>query len=669
MLSPTGQCRTFDVSANGYARGEAINAVIVKKLSDAVRDGDPIRGIVRATSVNCDGRSAGLSSPNPESHERMIRHAYKMADIPSATDTPFVEVHGTGTPSGDPLELQAIANVFGPEKETYIGSVKANVGHGEGSSGLTSIIKAVLALENRMIPPQVNFSTPNPKIPFEEARLIVPLEATPWPVDRPERVSVNSFGITGANAHAIIESAKSYHVTKPKASLTVQETTSSTEPSKLLVLSANTTESLKRRAADIRDYVSLHPDRSQDIAYTLSSRREHLPHRAYCIVRDSIAGDVSAPEKVKEHSPSVNFVFTGQGAQWAGMAKELIQQFPEFAADLSSLATVLARVPQPPAWDLLDELLKPASESRLNEAEFAQPLCTAIQVALVNLLRRLGIFPSAVVGHSSGEIAAAYAANAITADEAIIIAYYRGLVTVSCSRHGAMAAVGIGRAEAALYLEKGVVIACDNSPSSVTLSGDREVLETVIEGIRRDDEKLFVRLLKTDGMAYHSHHMWLLGQAYEDYLTPLVHAKEPSIPFFSSVTGKLASGTTFGPQYWRQNLESPVKFFPAVKALISSQESDQLFLEIGPHSALSGPVRQIFGASGSKGRRTYLASLVRNTDAVDSVLDMAGQLYLKSIPVQFDHLTPGGRTLTDLPTYPWQHGTVHWAEPRVVEEW
>ncbi|PGH14046.1 hypothetical protein AJ79_03316 [Helicocarpus griseus UAMH5409] len=666
VLSPTGQCRTFDASANGYARGEAINAILVKKLSDAVRDKDIIRGIVRATSVNCDGRSAGISSPNPKAHERMIRHAYKIADIPRPTDTPFVEVHGTGTPSGDPLELQAISKVFDAEQETYVGSVKANVGHGEGASGLTSVIKAVMCLENRIIPPQVNFSTPNPKIPFEKARLIVPVDAVPWPASRPERISVNSFGITGANAHAIIESPRSY--IEWRAPSLIPEIPMYTGTHNLLLLSANTAESLKQRSTDIQNYLSSHPERQQDLAYTLACRREHLSHRTYRIVQESIVQDASVVEKVRECPPSINFVFTGQGAQSAGMAKELLYKFPDFHADFARFTDVLAQLPHPPMWDLVDELLKPASESRLGEAELAQPLCTAVQVALVNLLRRLGVLPSAVVGHSSGEIAAGYAANAITADEAIIASYYRGLIAVKSPRLGAMAAVGIGRAEAALYLERGVVIACDNSPNNVTLSGDKEALESVIQEIHKDDSKVFVRLLKTDGMAYHSHHMLPLGPTYEEHLS-LVRAQAPSIPFFSSVTGKLASGIVLGPQYWRQNLESPVKFFPAVRELIASQESDQLFLEIGPHSALSGPLRQIFGASSSKGRKTYLASLIRGFNAVQSVLEMAGQLYLKSVPIDFEYLTPPGRTLTDIPNYPWQHENVHWAEPRVVKEW
>ncbi|KAL2816619.1 hypothetical protein BDW59DRAFT_166264 [Aspergillus cavernicola] len=661
VLSPTGQCRTFDASANGYARGEAINAVLIKRLSDAIRDQDPIRAVIRSTAVNCDGQSAGISAPNPVAHERMIRRAYEVAGLTHfELDTPFVEVHGTGTPSGDPLELQGVASVFGGNQDTYVGSIKANVGHGEGASGLTSIIKAVLMLENRTIPPQVNFVTPNPKIPFQAARLVVPLKTTQWPVGRPERISVNSFGITGANAHAIVESAAFHWVVHP-------ETTTSSSLPRLLIISANTAGSLKRKATDIQNYADTYPERTKDLSYTLGCRRAHLSHRAFCLAG---AKDMtSMPERIKQ-TPNINFVFTGQGAQWPTMGKELIEEFPQFRDDLMHMSAVLAKLPHPPSWDLVDELRKPEGESGLNQAEFAQPLCTAMQVALINLLGILGISPSAVVGHSSGEIAAAYAAGAITVDEAIIIAYYRGRIALKSSRAGAMAALGMGRAEATLYLEDGVVVACDNSPNSVTLSGDKEVLEAVIEQMRLDDKGLFVRMLKTDGMAYHSHHMLELGPGYEQQLQPFVNDGPAGIPFFSTVTGKSAATTLLDAQYWRLNLESPVKFFPAVKALIASQQpADQLCLEIGPHSALGGPLRQIFKMTATKGRLTYFPTLVRGKNAVESILDMCGQLYLHMVDIRLEQLNPGARTLTDLPGYPWQHDTSHWAETRAVREW
>lgn len=586
----------------------------------------------------------------------------------NAADTPFVEVHGTGTPSGDPLELQAIARVFGDDQETYLGSVKANVGHGEGASGITSVIKAVMMLEQGIIPPQVNFSTPNPKISFDEAHLVVPLKPLKWPPGRPERISVNSFGITGANAHVIIESARSHGIqARPNESIQTGTVPTPSPLPRLLLLSANTPESLHRRASELQGYAAAHPERNKNLSYTLGCRRTHLVSRAFCITGTKEIRTIS--EKLK-HVPKINFVFTGQGAQWPAMGKDLVENYPEFKADLAHLGEVLARLPQPPSWDLITEMLKPENESRLNEAEFAQPLCTAIQVALVNFLVKIGIFPSAVVGHSSGEIAAAYASGSITADEAIIIAYYRGRCALHSTRTGAMAAVGMGRAEATLYLEDGVVIACDNSPNSVTLSGDMEALETVIEQMKFDDHNVFVRLLKTGSMAYHSHHMLELGSEYEQHLYPLLNTQTPTIPFFSSVTGVFTPTTVLGAEYWRQNLESPVKFFPAVKALISSQQaSDHLYLEIGPHSALSGPLRQIFKNTASKGRLSYLPTLIRGKNSVESILETCGQLYLQTVDIDIKPLNPEAKILTDLPVYPWQHDVSHWVENRVLKEW
>jgi acyl transferase domain-containing protein len=525
-----------------------------------------------------------------------------------------------------------------------------------------------MMLEQRIIPPQVNFVTPNPKIPFDEAHLVVPLEPTQWPAGRPERVSVNSFGITGANAHIIVESAASHGI-QPRLNEPIKNGIAPT-PSplpRLLMFSANTPESLQRRASEVQDYAAAHPDWNKDLSYTLGCRRTHLASRAFCITGAKEVFSMS--EKIKQ-APSLSFVFTGQGAQWPTMGKEIVEYYPEFKDDLAHLGNVLARLPHPPSWDLIDELLKPENESRLNEAEFAQPLCTAIQVALVKFLARMGILPSAVVGHSSGEIAAAYASGSITADEAIIIAYYRGRCALRSTRTGAMAAVGMGRAEATLYLEDGVVIACDNSPNSITLSGDREALNTVIEQMKFDDQNLFIRLLKTDGMAYHSHHMLELGSEYEQHLQPLLNAQTPATPFFSSVTGTYTPATVLGAEYWRQNLESPVKFFPAVKELIKSQQAtDHLYLEIGPHSALAGPLRQIFKMTASKGRLTYLPTLIRGKNSVESILETCGQLYLQTVDINIKQLNPGAEVLTDLPVYPWQHDISHWVENRALKEW
>ncbi|KAL2441685.1 Highly reducing polyketide synthase gloL [Exophiala dermatitidis] len=664
VLSPTGECRTFDATANGYGRGEAVNALLLKKLSVARNDNDIIRAVIRGTAINSDGRSAGLTTPNPKAHVRLIRQAYQAAGFLDPSETPYVEVHGTGTKTGDPLELEAIAHVFGDMKDTYVGGVKANVGHSESASGITSIIKAVLALEKGVIPPQANFSEPNPKIPFEAARLIVPLQPTPWPEGRPKRVSINSFGITGANAHAVIESA----ATGIHAADVNGNGQDDQDKSELLLFSAANPRSLDERCAQIQLYAGQHPERLPQLAYTLACRRDHLPYRAYGIANKLKSVEFNIGEKVR-HTPSLTFVFTGQGAQWPGMVKELVETFPAYREDIVTLADSLGRLPHPPSWNLLEELLKEDVKSNVHKAEFSQPLCTAIQIALVNLLRRLNITPSAVIGHSSGEIGAAYAAGALSSEEAITIAYYRGLTTTMSTRRGAMAAVGLSQAEARLYLENGVVIACDNSPQSVTLSGDDKGIDRTIEQIKLDDPNVFARRLKTDGMAYHSHYMTEIGSQYEEFLQPCISPKSPAIRLFSTVTGDLMEDPTMGPAYWRQNLESPVQFYSAIRHIIEKGKSDQLFLEIGPHSALAGPLRQIFKSSSAKTRLSYVSSLTRGKNAIECIQDMCGQLYLHGIPLSFAPIMRVSRPLTDLPLYPWRHNASHWAETRAVREW
>lgn len=271
ILSKDGSCKTFSADANGYARGEACAAIYVKPLSDAIRDGNPVRAVIRATSHNFDGKTPGMSQPSTDAQEALMRRAYKVAGISDFSQTAMVECHGTGTPTGDPIETKAVARVFG-EKGVYIGSVKPNLGHSEGASGLVSLIKMTMALENRIIPPQIRFTSPNPKIPFKEAKLTVPLEPTPWPESRLERVSVNSFGVGGANAHVVLDSAASFLASTPKicdAPLTPQ----------LLLYSANTTKSLTRMIENYKQWIEKNPGKVADLAYTLALRREHLTHR------------------------------------------------------------------------------------------------------------------------------------------------------------------------------------------------------------------------------------------------------------------------------------------------------------------------------------------------------------------------------------------------------
>ncbi|KAF2267503.1 hypothetical protein CC78DRAFT_490418 [Lojkania enalia] len=662
VLSPTGSCKTFDAAADGYARGEAINAIYIKRLSDAIRDSDPIRAVIRATSTNCDGKTPGIAYPSSESHEQMIRRAYQAAqlDIP---DTGFFECHGTGTAVGDPLETVAIANVLGG-KGAYIGSVKPNVGHSEGASGITSLIKAVLALEHKLIPPNINFSVPNPKIPFEKGNLRVPLESTQWPKDREARVSVNSFGIGGANAHVVIDSAEPVN----RRALPV---TNQIYHSRLMVFSGNSVDSLRRNIMGIEKYLKIYPNRRNNVAHTLGVRRDHLKHRAFSVVSATSEWSISNFQKLRPQKPSLTFVFTGQGSQWPRMGSQLMETFESFRHDIAAMDDFLRTLDPSPEWQMQEELLRDEDTSRIDKAEFSQPLCTAIQIALVNLLRQWEIHPSAVVGHSSGEIAAAYAANAISMEAAIAAAYYRGQVTKLQTQAGAMAAVGVGREEVIKYLTDGVVIACQNSPQSVTLSGDADKIDIVLENLKTYSPESFSRRLRVE-MAYHSHHMQSLGPTYEKLMATHVKSVAPDVPFFSSVSGELISELdSLDPSYWRRNMEQSVLFHAAIESNLKHMDgqSDTLFVEIGPHSTLSGPLRQIFRSKQTNVDPVYVPTMIRTQDGVANLLTTAGTLYQYGVDVAFGVINGPGNVLTDLPTYSWHHDTKYWSESRVTEAW
>ncbi|KAI1761562.1 fatty acid synthase S-acetyltransferase [Hypoxylon sp. FL1150] len=659
IISKDGSCKTFSADADGYARGEAVTAIYVKPLSDAIRDGNPVRAVIRATSHNVDGKTPGMSQPSTDAQEALMRRAYKVAGITDFSQTAMVECHGTGTPTGDPIEAKAVARVFG-ESGVYIGSVKPNLGHSEGSSGLVSIMKMILALENRTIPPNIRFTSPNPKIPFKEAKLTVPVDPTPWPADRLERVSVNSFGVGGANAHVILDSAASFNASAASSHAPATP--------QLLLYSANTAKSLTRMIDNYKIWVGKHPEKVADLAYTLAIRREHLPHRTFTIVNNGVAENASPPTKASTRKPSVVMVFTGQGAQWPLMGKELLQSNETFRSSIRWLDQHLKATLGDAPYSIEEELLKPARKSRVNVAEFAQPLCTAVQVALVDTLRAYGVTPSAVVGHSSGEIAGAYASGALTAGEAIIAAHHRGAVTSKQKRPGSMAAVGMSREETEKHLIPNVTIACDNSPKSVTISGDTQDVKSVVAAIKKSRTDVLARLLQVD-KAYHSYHMAEIGQDYLSLIGQQVTGKEPTIPFFSSVTGRLLNGErNLGSKYWKSNLESPVRFREAVTTLLMHEVGQNaVFLEVGAHSALAGPLRQIFTEVSSPA--PYVAAMARSQNCISSLLTAIGKLHSLNVPVNLEAVFPSGSCLPDLPRYPWNHEDSYWYEPRICRDW
>ncbi|OJI89152.1 hypothetical protein ASPTUDRAFT_134297 [Aspergillus tubingensis CBS 134.48] len=673
ILSPEGSCKTFDAKADGFARAEAITAVYIKPLAAAIRDGNVIRAVIRATGSNSDGKSQSLMSPNGAAHEALMRQVYEDAGLDPA-ETAYVECHGTGTPTGDPIETTAVGNVFG-QKGVFIGSVKPNIGHSEGSSGISSLIKAVLALEHNIIPPNIKFNNPNPKVPFAEKQLKVPLVATPWPDDRARRISINSFGIGGANAHVIVDA-----FVRDATQLTAEET--KPKPT-LLVFSANTQSSLTQKIEQFQQCVPESPQLAYDFAYTLALHREHLPYRAFGIWDHGAFSETSGLAKVPSRVPEVTMIFSGQGAQWAQMGKDLLETDVEFRRDIHAMDEVLQSFAYPPNWSISDELQKSKESSQINRAELSQPLCTAIQIALVNRFLAAGIEPSAVIGHSSGEIAAAYAAGIITMEAAMIIAYYRGYVANTMApSNGAMAAIGLGASEVSQFLVDAVTVACENSPSSTTISGDADKVDAVLSAVETAASDVLARKLVVN-IAYHSHHMRsLAGQYFElvksemarhPRLTPASSPSRSKADFISSVTAtRLEDPAMFllGPDYWVGNLTSPVLFARAVTTHLQSSTQDGLFLEIGPHSTLAGPLRQITAAASRP--CVYAAAMIRNENCAHSLLSAFGRLFQEGVRVDFSSpslMGSGGKALSGLPTYPWDHKSSYWYESRVSQAW
>lgn len=609
MVSGSGRCHPFDIRGDGYGRGEGFVVVLVKRLKEALRDGDPIRAVILNTGVNQDGfTSSGITHPNRAAQADLIRETYAHIGL-RPQDIAYVEAHGTGTVAGDKEELAAIANVFAtPDRSRplYVGSNKGSIGHTESTSGLASLLKSLCIGEYGIIPPVAGFATPKPGLPLDMLR--IPTERLSWPEGVAPRISINSFGYGGTNAHVILEK-------RPRIRETSFDTGHSPY-SHLFVFSANNQSSLKTMLGSYASWVEQNPRTSlADLSHTLCRGRSALPWRFSCIADTSTSliselqqGLHKIPSKPILSPKQVVFVFTGQGAQWAGMGRELILDTNSavFRNSIRKSRDLLHGLGA--TWDLETELLHPEGESNINQAEFAQPATTAIQIALVNLLIAQGVRPSAVVGHSSGEIGAAYAAGLLSQETALQVAFHRGFMATAVKRRGlpqgAMASIGLSEHDVTPYLRNlstgEVVVACINSPHSVTVSGDAEAIDEVIARIDYAEPSIFKRKLRTD-TAYHSHHMATVAKEYRARLGDLdlsvARSPPPSdnverdVTFVSSVTGSRRS-SGFDSEYWVDNLVSRVNFLEAIRAIANIQHenhgSDALFIEIGPHAALAG---------------------------------------------------------------------------------
>ena len=625
-----------------------------------------------------------------------------------------LKAHGTGTEVGDPIEVEAISNVFHHKtgRHTIIGGIKPSLGHSEGASGISSIIKVVLALEKSVIPATIGVSKINPSIKTDEWNIEIATTHHQWPKSLLPRASVNSFGFGGANGHAILEAANTHIPSRNgHAMLLNDQSTSAQElPCErlfLLTFSARTEHSLMQVVENLAVYASQQkePIDMRDLAYTLNCRRSRLATRRYLVAKQSSLRNDLRPSRISMGSTGLSmtlptvFVYTGQGAQWPGMGSQLINQYSVFRNSIKYLDSCLQELSSDlsPAWSLEAALLAPPEASDIHLAEKSQPICTAVQIALTDLLHEWGIIPETVIGHSSGEIGAAYAAGHLTARQAIVAAFCRGLAVSRSQSVGAMMAVGLDRSQAQeiineLTLQNSAGIACTNSPESSTLSGDAAAIEKLYTVLQ--ERKIFAKKLKTDGKAYHSRHMKAVGLSYQTMLELVWHCsngsvnglsngtiddrKFSSVRMISTVTGFNAiPEKVSSPGYWRTNLESPVRFDDAIRGLLEGEQCH--FIEIGPHSSLELPITQTATRLGkSRDYYSYSPALVRNKDAVVTVLGLVGSLFLhghdnisfdKMILYDPDFTVQEPKHLADLPTYPWDYtAPTLWKEPRSVAE-
>ncbi|KAF4992917.1 hypothetical protein FGRMN_6861 [Fusarium graminum] len=713
MLNPDGKSYAFDSRGAGYGRGEGVATIVLKRLDNALKDGDRIHAIIANSGMNQDGKTPGLNTPSSEAQAALSLRVYQEAGLNPA-DTSFVEAHGTGTQAGDREEIASINKVFceesGRTDDLYVGSVKTNIGHLEATSGIAGLLKSILILKHGHIPANLNFIKPKPSLKLYEKKIKIPSELTKLPVPQngPARVSVNSFGYGGTNCHVILEATRSQHQLNGETNGTALTNGSSTTPlaasnefshpndtnttaigdstPQLYVLSASTEKALLSTSDNIKQWASTHkldPQTLRSLSYTLGVRKSALSFRRAIVASASaeLLEKLSQPVHPKRTATlaPLSFVFSGQGAQWHAMGRELIRSSRCFRESMNAMDERIRQ--EGGSWSLIEELLKTDAESRIGEAEISQPATTAIQVALVDLLESLSVKPSRVVGHSSGEVAGAYAAGALSRDNAITVAYHRGVASSKAKAvaevPGCMMAASLGEAEAQKYIDKittgTISVACVNSPASSTISGDLTAIEE-LKGLL-DAEGIFARKLKVDA-AYHSHHMQRVAQDYHEAMQNIEYSDVKSgVTFYSSVTGTVKS-TGFGAEYWRDNLVSQVKFSQALTLLRDDQLRNEqgmdtsVFVEIGPHSALVGPARQTLTQQGSgKFKFEYLSALVRNNNAIQTLLSLAGRIVelglkidLESVLKMSDESEP--ETIRDLKSYPWDLSPF-WHESRL----
>ncbi|MCB0209451.1 MAG: SDR family NAD(P)-dependent oxidoreductase [Anaerolineae bacterium] len=668
MLSPDGRCKTFDAAANGFVRGEGCGVVVLKRLTDAQAGGDNILAVIRGSAVNQDGPSSGFTTPNGRAQQALIRQALQNAEVEPAQVT-YVEAHGTGTSLGDPIEVGALGEVFGRRQTPLlVGSVKTNVGHLESAAGMAGLIKVVLSLQHKTIPPHLHYHHPNPAIAWDTLPVIVPTTPTPWLAER-KIAGLSSFGASGTNVHIVLEEAP---VSEPKSNEIER-------PWHVLALSARNEQALTELARRYSDFLTKQPHAVLgNVCYTANVGRSHAEYRL-AIADESVEtmrtglAEFAAGHTVgrisrgyvpgHQSAPKVAFLFTGQGSQYVNMGRELYETQPTFRQALCRCDEILRPYLDKPLLALLyPEEQARYTDSSLAETIYTQPALFALEFALASLWQSWGIIPDVVMGHSVGEYAAACVAGVFNLEEGLKLVAARGRLMQALPQEGEMVAVIASEAQVqaaiARYGAK-VAVAVVNGPRNVVISGRRQAVQGVVK--RLEAESIKTHKLAVSH-AFHSPLMAPMLAEFEQVAQTISYAA-PKIPLVSNVTGEIANEAVTKAEYWVRHVKEPVRFADGMATLF--KQGVDVFMEIGPKPTLLGLGRQCLpgpkladGQSkirNSQSSIRWLPSLRPGYHDWQPMLESCGALYVQGVDVNWAGFDGGyDRRKVILPTYPFQ---------------
>ncbi|WP_428846381.1 type I polyketide synthase [Kitasatospora hibisci] len=646
-LSPDGRCRAFAAAADGTGWAEGVGILLVERLSDAQRNGHRVLAVVRGSAINQDGSSSGFSAPNGPAQQRAIRDALKNARL-TAAEVDAVEAHGTGTKLGDPIEAQALLATYGQdrpaERPLWLGSLKSNIGHAQAAAGVGGVIKMVMAMRNGVLPRTLHVDEPTPHVDWASGAVSLLTDAQEWPAgERTRRAAVSSFGISGTNAHVILEEA-------PEEAR--KETTEVVSPSAVVpwVLSARDERALRAQAGQLATFLQNHPDTDlRAVGHTLLTGRATLDHRAVALGQNhhelltalTAIADGTTPTGHGTHDRPV-FVFPGQGSQWIGMGAELLDTSPVFAQWIANCETALAPHVN---WSLTDVL---RGNNDLTRVDIVQPALFAVMVSLAELWRSLGIEPAAVIGHSQGEIAAATIAGALTLEDGARIAALRSQAILTISGHGGMASLPLNNTDTTELLQPWndrLTIAAHNGPTTTVIAGDHDALDELLTHCQNNNIR--ARRIDVD-YASHSPHVETIQTNLTTQLAGIT-PRQATIPFYSTVTGTLLDTTNLNADYWYTNLRHPVRFTDATHAAHTNGHTT--YIETSPHPVLTPAIEETLHTTNPV---IITGTLRRNEDTWTRLLTSATHLHNHGHPLNWTPLLhPAPHP--DLPTYPFQH--------------